>query len=87
MLAGAPALVQDEPVTVKDWKTLEDCHWPQLRCYRYMQELRRQLQHVAEPGAIAQWWSRVLMLKYVPKARVRLHQAGLREVFGVLKDL
>lgn len=47
MLAGAPALVQDEPVTVK--------------------ELRRQLQHVAEPGAIAQWWSRVLMLKYVPK--------------------
>ncbi|CAE7830021.1 AKHSDH1 [Symbiodinium sp. CCMP2592] len=50
MLAGAPALVQDEPVTVK--------------------ELRRQLQHVAEPGAIAQWWSRVLMLKYVPKEAV-----------------
>eukprot|EP00439_Symbiodinium_sp_Y106_P064287 s323_g10.t1 len=46
MLAGAPALVQDEP------------------------ELRRQLQHVAEPGAIAQWWSRVLMLKYVPKEAV-----------------
>ncbi|CAE7330384.1 UPL6 [Symbiodinium natans] len=32
-----------------------------------LKELRRQLQHLADPAAIAQWWNQVLMLKYVPK--------------------
>ena len=80
MLPGAGALGQDEPVTLKDPRQMAGN--PRLSRSGHLQELRRQLQHLADPAAIAQWWNQVLMLKYVPKAGSNQSRFHVEIAFG-----